>query len=111
MSGLVIEQILLELFSRGIRGLLSGGGDASIVDQDRQGPLARRDLVDKALNVLLASDIGDQRDDLARNALAVGLRYTLKLVICTPDDVYFGSYRKDPVSIALYLGLLEVAHR
>lgn len=90
LGGLVVEEVLLEVLGRGVASLLGVRLNAGVVDQDAEALLTRGDLIDKALNIFLASDVGNKGNDLASNVFAVSLSYTLQLLLGTADNVHLG---------------------
>ena len=65
--------------------------DTGVVDENVEVLLFRLNLLDKALDLLFVRNISDERDDLARNILAVHLNNGCELVFSTADNVDLGT--------------------
>lgn len=58
LGGFVVEEVLLEFLGGRVAALLGVGLDAGVVDEDGEAFLARGYLINEALNVFLAGDVG-----------------------------------------------------
>lgn len=88
---LILKQVLLHLLRRAGLGLEGLGRDAGVVDQDVEALLLGRNLLVHFGDFVLFRDVAGDGDDLAADALAVGLRDLVQLLPCAAADVHFGA--------------------
>ena len=90
LLALGMKQVIAELLGRlPARRDLARGLDPRVVDQDAETFLLRLDFFGQAQDILLVGDVAYERDDLARDALPVGLGHGGEFLFRAADDVDF----------------------
>lgn len=87
----LVEEFAAELLCGGELGVLRGGRDPGVVDQDVQGGLFGGDLLDEGLDGRLGCDVCCQRDDLPWDVLRVERGDPVELFFCAAGYVYLGA--------------------
>ena len=82
-----IEDVSSYLFGAVAFRLVRGACDTGVVDEHAEALLPLFEVGDETPDIILLGDVGGEGDDLARNALAVGLGHAFELLFRTAYDV------------------------